>query len=78
MGGHGRHRESAISYGINGNVVCNMYENAKSCVKKGQTISNVLACNVGVYVRERISHPLLFAIYLNDFDSFVSCNYNGL
>ena len=40
-------------------------------------MSNYFACNVGVRKGENLS-PLLFVIYLNDFDSFVSRNYNGL
>ena len=53
-----------------------MYENAKSCVKKGQTMSNCFAYNAGVRQGENLS-PLLFPIYLNDFDSFVRRNYKG-
>ena len=69
-----------ISVGINGNVirvVYNMYENAKSCVKKGQNLSNIFACNTGVRQGENLS-PLLFAIYLNDFEYHVSRQYKGL
>ena len=69
-----------ISNGINGNVirvVYNMYENAKSCVKLGRGISNFFACNIGVRQGENLS-PLLFAVYLNDFEYFVSRHYKGL
>jgi hypothetical protein len=69
-----------ISCGINGNVikvVYNMYDQAKSCVKVGNTISNFFDCNVGVRQGENLS-PLLFAVYLNDFEYFVSRQYRGL
>ena len=61
-----------ISNGINGNIiriVYNMYQNAKSCIKLGHNLSNSFACNIGVRQGENLS-PLLFAMYLNDFDFF--------
>ena len=69
-----------IACGINGNVlkvIYNMYENAKSCVKQGQALSDFFSCEVGVQQGENLS-PLLFAIYLNDFEYSVSRNYKGL
>ena len=69
-----------ISNGINGNiirVVYNMYQNAKSCIKLGHNLSNSFACNIGVRQGENLS-PLLFAMYLNDFEFFVSRQYKGL
>ena len=54
-----------------------MYENAKSCVKQGQALSNFFSCEVGVRQGENLS-PLLFAIYLNDFEHSVSRKYKGL
>jgi len=69
-----------LSNGINGKilqVVYNMYDQAKSCVKKGQTLSKLFACQVGVRQGENLS-PLLFAIYLNDFEYHVSRKYKGL
>jgi hypothetical protein len=69
-----------ISSGINGNVirvVYNMYDKAKSCVKHGGAISNFFACTVGVRQGENLS-PLLFAVYLNDFERHVSRHYKGL
>ena len=69
-----------IACGINGNVlkvIYNMYENAKSCVKQGQALSDFFSCEVGVRQGENLS-PLLFAIYLNDFEHSVSRNYKGL
>ena len=69
-----------ISHGINGrivNAIYNLYSNAKSCVKYNGSISDSFACNVGVRQGENLS-PMLFAIYLNDFELFVSSKYKGL
>ena len=69
-----------ISHGINGNIVnaiYNLYANAKSCVKYNGSISDSFACNVGVRQGENLS-PMLFAIYLNDFELFLSNRYKGL
>ena len=69
-----------ISSGINGKllrVVYNMYEIAKSCVKENSMISGFFSCNMGVRQGENLS-PLLFAIFLNDFESSLSGKYEGL
>ena len=69
-----------ISHGINGrivNAIYNLYSNAKSCVKYSGEISSSFACNVGVRQGENLS-PMLFAIYLNDFELFLSTRYKGL
>ena len=69
-----------IENGINGKklrVVYNMYEAAKSYVKQQSTISGVFACNMGVRQGENLS-PLLFALFLNDFEISLSRKYNGL
>ena len=69
-----------LSSGINGkvfNVVYNIYNKAKSCVKSDDRISNTFKSNVGVRQGENLS-PLLFALYLSDFDQFLSTKYSGL
>ena len=69
-----------IENGINGKilkVIYNMYETAKSCVKQQSMISGLFACNMGVRQGENLS-PLLFAIFLNDFEISLSSKYNGL
>lgn len=68
-----------VQNGINGKVlkiIKNMYENAKSCLKSNNNISDFFQCNIGVRQGENLS-PLLFAIYLNDFQSFLSKNCRG-
>ena len=54
-----------------------MYEQAKSCVRNNNQLSDFFTCNAGVRQRENLS-PLLFSIYLNDFESYVSRHYQGL
>ena len=69
-----------IENGINGKllrVIFNMYESAKSCVKQQTMISGLFACNMGVRQGENLS-PLLFALFLNDFEISLSRKYNGL
>ena len=69
-----------IKNGINGKllkVIHNMYESAKSCVKESTSISGLFACNMGVRQGENLS-PLLFALFLNDFEISLSRKFNGL
>ena len=69
-----------ISHGINGklmSVIFNLYHHAKSCVRANGKMTDYFTCNVGVRQGENLS-SLLFAIYLNDFESYVSKHYKGL
>ena len=69
-----------LSSGINGKilrVIHNLYNGAKSCVKLKGKLSEYFNCNVGVRQGENLS-PLLFAIFLNDFEYSISRKYNGL
>ena len=69
-----------IKNGINGKilrVIYNMYESAKSCIKQQNMTSGLFACNLGVRQGENLS-PLLFALFLNDFETSLSVKYNGL
>ena len=69
-----------IKNGVDGKilrVIYNMYDTAKSCVKQQSMISGLFACNVGVRQGENLS-PLLFAMFLNDFESSLRSKYDGL
>ena len=69
-----------LNNGVNGkilDVIVAMYTNAKSCVKSDSNISEFFSCNKGVRQGENLS-PILFAIYLNDFNEFISDNCEGL
>ena len=69
-----------LNSNINGKilrVIYNMYANAKSCIRSGHNLSDFFTCARGVRQGENLS-PLLFAIYLNDFEEFLSEKYTGL
>ena len=69
-----------VDQGIKGRVlkaVYNMYDKAKSCVSVNGSRSAEFICNIGVRQGENLS-PLLFAIFLNDFNSFLSTKFTGL
>ena len=51
-------------------IIYKMYENIKSCVKHNNKTSAYFPCQCGVRQGENIS-PLLFAIYLNDLETFL-------
>ena len=59
------------------NIIRNMYANAKSHVSLNNELSEAFPCQVGVRQGENLS-PLLFAIFLNDFKTFLSDKYEGL
>ena len=50
-----------------------MYDNIKSCVKQGSEMSDFFPCQIGVRQGENLS-PFLFAIFLNDLESFFRDN----
>ena len=58
-------------------VIKNIYESAKSCVAVRGEMSEFFTCNTGVRQGENLS-PLLFAIYLNDFQEYISNSHGGL
>ena len=58
-------------------LIYNLYQNTKACVKLNNTISRSFRCNVGVRQGDILS-PLLFALFINDFEEFLSLKYDGL
>jgi hypothetical protein len=54
-------------------LIYNMYNNIKSCVSSNNVTSQLFACNTGVRQGENLS-PFLFALYLNDVESFLLDN----
>ena len=66
-----------ISFGITGklfNVIRNIYNNIKSCVQVNGQKSDYFSCYTGVRQGGNLS-PLLFALYLNDLESFLKYNH---
>ena len=69
-----------LSYNINGRImklIYNLYQNTKACIKLNNSISASFNCNIGVRQGDNLS-PLLFALFINDFESFLSDQFNGL
>ena len=58
-------------------LIFNLYKNTKACVKFNNKISQSFDCNIGVRQGDNLS-PLLFALFINDFEKFLSEKYNGL
>ena len=54
-----------------------MYSTAKSRVRLVTNLSDFFQCNVGVSTGENLS-PLLFTLFLNDFELHLSKSYKGL
>ena len=73
-------RACSLQYNINGKlltVIRQMYNRAKSCIKKDNMISEYFLYNIGVRQFETLS-PLLFALFINDFNQYISTAYRGL
>ena len=58
-------------------VIHNLYANAKSCVRIGNSKSMLFSSNIGVRQGENVS-PVLFSLFLNDLTEFISHAYDGL
>ena len=69
-----------LTYNINGRlmkVIFNLYQETKACIKLNNNLSNSFNCNIGVRQGDNLS-PLLFALFINDFETYLSDKYNGL
>ena len=58
-------------------VIQNIYQHTKSAVRINGQLSQPFSSNAGVMQGDNLS-PLLFAIYLNDFDQFLATRYSGI
>ena len=58
-------------------LIYNLYQNTKASVKFNNKLSQSFSCNIGVRQGDNLS-PLLFALFINDFEKFLSEKYNGL
>ena len=55
--------------GKNCKVINCMYQNIKTCIRKGNEYSEFFYCEIGVEQGENLS-PFLFSLYLNDLEFF--------
>ena len=58
-------------------LIFNLYQNTKACIKLNNKLSNSFNCNIGVRQGDNLS-PLLFSLFINDFEEYLSVKYNGL
>ena len=69
-----------LKQGMNGNilnVIMNIYSSAKSCIKNNREFSEIFSCEMGLRQSVNLS-PLLFSLFVNDFDDYISNYYKGL
>lgn len=65
--------QKLLKNGVNGkflNILKNMYNDIKSCVRTEEGLSDFFTCECGVRQGENLS-PLLFSIYLNDLENYL-------
>ena len=59
-------------------VINCMYQNIKTCIRKGNEYSEFINCEIGLEQGENF-FPFLFSLYLNDLELFFGeNNVNGL
>ena len=69
-----------INHGVDGKLlreIRQIYDKSKSCISYENKTSEYFRSNIGVKQRENLS-PILFALFLNDFETFLSERYSGL
>ena len=72
--------QKLIKTGINGKlltVLKNMYKDIRSCVSHNDKMSPYFICNNGVRQGENLS-PILFSLYLNDLEEFLTRDNNPI
>ena len=58
-------------------MIENLYRKTKACVDVNESLTDVFECRVGV--RQGDNHsPLLFIIFMNDFQKYVRSNFTGI
>ena len=58
-------------------MIHNLYANAKFCVRVSHLKSELFCCNFGIRQGKYLS-PLLFSLFLNDLNEFITHAYNSL
>ena len=69
-----------INHGVDGTLlktIRQIYDKSKSCISYKGTTSDFFQTNIGVKQGENLS-PLLFALYINDFEGYLQQKYKGL
>jgi len=69
-----------LSNGVNGklfNVIKSIYSKAKSCIRMNDMMSDYMPCKIGVRQGDNLS-PLLFSLFINDFNEHISKYYKGI
>ena len=61
-------------------VIRQIYNGEKSCIKKDNMISEYFLCDIGVRSdnQDETLSPLLFALFITDFNQYISTAYRGL
>ena len=58
-------------------IIQNLHQKTKACVWGNGEVSDVFDCNIGVRQGDNLS-PLLFILFLNDFNTFMQSRYKGI
>ena len=72
--------QKLINLGINGkiiHIIHNIYKEAQSCLNLDGHLSEFFRCDTGLRLGENLS-PLLFSLFLNDFNQYLDKKTNGL